>query len=159
MGENLRLRGKRVLVVEDEFFIADDLARDFAAMGAEIVGPVGTVEQAMRVLHDELCIDGAVLDIKLGATMAYPVADELLARNVPVVFATGYDADVVPRRFIGVPRCLKPTRSEQVAAALFRTFDGTSPGARPKRRPRPRRTMASRVLARRRRIAASKFTR
>jgi CheY-like chemotaxis protein len=152
MGEDLRLRGRRVLVVEDEFFIADDLARDFAAMGAEIVGPVGTIDQAMRLLHDELCIDGAVVDIKLGAMMAFPIADELLARNVPVVFATGYDADVLPRRFVGVPRYLKPTRSEQVAAALAKALDRTPSGTRPKRRP-PRRPMAASVLTRRRRIA------
>ena len=160
MGDDLRLSGKRVLVVEDEFFIADELARDFAAMGAEIIGPVGTVERAMRLLHDELCIDGAVLDIKLGAAMAYPVADELLARNVPVVFATGYDADVLPRRFVDVPRCVKPAGSEQVATALLTTLDRTPPGAGPKRRPRlPRRMFAARVMARRRRIARSKFAR
>ena len=158
MGKDLRLRGRRVLVVEDEFFIADELARDLAAMGAEIVGPAGTVEQAMRLLNDDCCIDGAVLDIKLGAMMAYPVADELLARNVPVVFATGFDADILPRRFIGVPRYLKPTRSEQVAAALLETSDGPPKPARPTRRPRPR-TMAPSVLARRRRTFSSKFTR
>lgn len=150
MGGDLRLRGKRVLVVEDEFFIADDLARDFAAMGAEIVGPAATLEQARQLL-DERPIDMAVLDIKLRDAVSYPVADELVARRVPVVFATGFDADVIPARFAGVPRCVKPASSGTVAALLATTFDRPS-GSRPKRWPRPR-FMDRRAWPQRQRIA------
>ena len=123
MAEDTLVRGKRLLVVEDEFFIADGLARDFAAMGADIVGPVPTLEQAMDLLDREPCIDGAVLDIQLRNAASYDIADELLRRGVPVVFVTGYDAAVIPTRYVDVIRCVKPVSSEKVAQALTRTFD------------------------------------
>ena len=129
MGEDRRLHGERVLVVEDEFFIADDLARDLTAQGAEIVGPVGTAQQAMRLLDGGRRIDGAVLDIKLRDEMIYPIADELRRRRVPVVFATGYDAAIIPARFADVPCCQKPVDGEKVVQALARALD--RPGAVP----------------------------
>ena len=51
--------------------------------------------------------------------MAFPVADALMARGVPFIFATGYDAQIIPLRFMHVKRCEKPMASEQICAALF----------------------------------------
>jgi len=129
MGENKRLHRKRVLVAEVEFFIADDLAHDLTAQGAEIVGPVGAVEQVLRLLNGERRIDGAVLDIKLREAMLHPIANELLRRNVPFVFATGYDAATIPARFAGVPRCQKPIDGEKLAEAAALALDRPPPGA------------------------------
>lgn len=47
------------------------------------------------------------------------MADALRARGVPFLFATGYDASVIPARYAGVRRCEKPVEPSQIARALF----------------------------------------
>jgi CheY-like chemotaxis protein len=59
------LAGRRILVVEDEYFLADDIHHALAQLGAEVVGPVPTLRGALEVLADESRIDAAVLDINL----------------------------------------------------------------------------------------------
>jgi len=113
-----QLAHKRVLVVEDDFLVAMDIVRALERAGAEVIGPAPAVDAALNAL-DQTAPDGAILDINLGGEMAFPVADALLARGVPFVFATGYDAQVIPSRFIHVKRCEKPMASEQICAALF----------------------------------------
>lgn len=113
------LAGRRILLVEDEYFIADDLVRAFEADGATLVGPVSSIDDALDLIGGTDRVDGAVLDINLRGEMAYPVADALSARGVPFVFATGYDAAAIPPRYAHVPRCEKPVEAARIAAALF----------------------------------------
>src|SRR5262249_477527 len=82
-----------VLVVEDDYLVAMDIVRALERAGAEVIGPAPAVEAALDAL-EQTAPDGAILDINLGGEMAFPVADALLARGVPFVFATGYDAQV-----------------------------------------------------------------
>ncbi|WP_336490592.1 response regulator [Methylobacterium nigriterrae] len=119
MSATTPLAGCRVLVVEDEYFIADDLRRQFAACGAEVLGPVPRVEEALALIAKTPKIDGAVLDINLQDEMVYPVAEALQARGVPFIFATGYDKTMIPARYAGVRHCEKPLELAQVATALF----------------------------------------
>ena len=118
MGPKL-LTGRRVLLVEDDYFIAEELRRDFAKTGAEILGPVGRLDEALALIDKTAHIDGAVLDIKLHDEMVYPVADALLERRVPFVFTTGYEKTVIPAPYANVRRCEKPFTPEIVAKALF----------------------------------------
>lgn len=111
--------GCRLLLVEDEYFIAEATARSLRADGVEVVGPAGDIEDALRVLNGAGPLDGAVLDLNLHGEMAYPIADALLERGVPFVFATGYDGAVIPARYAGVTRCEKPVNAAQIIAALF----------------------------------------
>ena len=60
-----------------------------------------------------------MLDVNLRGEMAFPVDDALIERGVPFVFATGYSADALPRRYASVPRCDKPVEPDALAAALF----------------------------------------
>ena len=113
------LAGSRVLLVEDEYFIADDLIRAFESNGAQIVGPVATVDDALELIEKTDRLDGAVLDVNLHGEMAYPVADVLLARGVRFVFATGYDRASVPERYAHICRCEKPIDAGKVVHALF----------------------------------------
>lgn len=113
-----KLKGRHILVVEDEYFIADDLRRAFAACGAEVVGPVGTLDEAIAVLDKGERVDAAVLDINLRGKRAYPIADRLLEAQVPFIFLTGYDADVIPPQYAKVIRCEKPVAMHKVVAAL-----------------------------------------
>jgi DNA-binding response OmpR family regulator len=112
------LARKRILVVEDDYLVAMDIVRALERAGAEVVGPAPAVEAALNAL-EQTVLDGAILDINLGGEMAFPVADALMARGVPFIFATGYDAQVIPLRFMHVKRCEKPMASEQICAALF----------------------------------------
>ncbi|GBU16495.1 MULTISPECIES: response regulator [Methylobacterium] len=113
------LTGRRILVVEDEYFIADEMRSDFESAGAQVLGPAASVEEALHLLELSPEIDAAVLDINLRGEMAYPVAQALQVRGIPFVFATGYDAQHVPAPFSGVPHCEKPVEPFKVARALF----------------------------------------
>ena len=112
--------GRRLLVVEDDFFIAEDLARSFRAGGAEVIGPVARVDAALDLLGKAAPLDGAVVDINLQGEMAFPIADALLARGVSLVFTTGYDQANIPDRYHSVPCCEKPVDIVKIARKLFR---------------------------------------
>lgn len=117
--KDLLLRGSRLLIVEDEFLIAADLADVLRDEGAEILGMAGSVEEAQAVIEAEGDrLDGAVLDVNLGRDRVYPVADALMARKVPFVFATGYDVAVIPEAYAEVPRFEKPVRAAAVVRFL-----------------------------------------
>jgi len=114
------LGGRHILVVEDEYLLAADLAQTLEELGAVVVGPAATVERALALVEAEDRLDGAVLDLNLGGERAYPVADALVARGVPFVFVTGYDDGVVPAAHVQAPRCEKPFDP----AVLARTLSG-----------------------------------
>jgi CheY-like chemotaxis protein len=111
--------GFTVLLVEDDYFLADDMSRDLTARGARVIGPVADVQGALDLIGRTDHIDAAILDLNLHGAMAFPVADVLLTRNVPFVFATGYDQSAIPAIYEHVPRCEKPITVERIAAALF----------------------------------------
>ncbi|WP_024508551.1 response regulator [Bradyrhizobium sp. ARR65] len=102
------LIGRRVLVIEDEYFIADDITRELASLGAEVIGPLGEIEEAQRVLSACTVIDAALLDINIRSSMIFPLARELKARNVPFVFTTGYEKASLSPEFQDVPVFEKP---------------------------------------------------
>ncbi|MFH6782777.1 MULTISPECIES: response regulator [Methylobacterium] len=109
----------RVLLVEDEYFLAQELTEVFQGRGAEVVGPVPSVEEALALIAASAHLDGAVLDINLQGEMAYAVADALAARGVPFVFATGYDRTAIPARYARARFFGKPLVVGQVAEALL----------------------------------------
>lgn len=112
------LGGCRILIVEDEYLLADDLREALLDVGADVIGPVGSVEEAMVLTRSTIPVHAAVLDINLRGEMIFPVADELMAHGVPFIFATGYDSWALPDRFDAVPRLDKPLKGDQVAALL-----------------------------------------
>jgi CheY-like chemotaxis protein len=118
MPEKL-LRGRRVLVVEDDYFLADDMRAEFERAGAEVLGPVGRVKDALDLLATCERLDGAILDINLSGETVYDVADALEARSIPFVFATGYDPEIIPPQYASVMRYEKPVEPMKVGKALF----------------------------------------
>lgn len=111
------MAGRRVLVVEDEFYLADDLRRALADRGADVLGPVATVARARAIVAEEQ-LDFAVLDVNLRGETIFALATDLRARDVPFVFATGYDARTLPAAFADVPRWEKPFALDQCIDAL-----------------------------------------
>ena len=112
-------RGRRLLVVEDDYFIVEDLLRELEQAGTEVVGPVPNLQQAMKVLGSTQNLDGAILDINLQGEMAFPLADALQSRNIPFVFLTGYEQTMIPTRFASVRHFEKPVNLTVLAGALF----------------------------------------
>jgi DNA-binding NtrC family response regulator len=113
----MTLARKRVLIVEDEFIIAMNIALEVATRGGVVVGPLGTVDGALKAIKNA-DVDGAILDINLRGTSAFPVADALANRYIPFVFATGDRAVDVPARHSDVPRFEKPTSPDGICSAL-----------------------------------------
>lgn len=112
------LQGRRIAVVEDDFFLASELCLVLEDAGATIVGPVATVPAALDLLAAEPLVEGAMLDVNLRGQMVFPVADMLVRQNVPFVFTTGYDGSVLAPRFGGVPRLEKPIDPRDAVRAI-----------------------------------------
>lgn len=112
------LQGRKVLVVEDEYFIADDVQRVLEAAGAIVVGPTASCDEGLQLIEADPP-DLAILDINLRGIMAYDVADRLAARGIPFVFATGYATESLPDKFHGVPSVTKPYDPGVLVATLI----------------------------------------
>ncbi|SFQ07988.1 hypothetical protein SAMN03159463_05586 [Mesorhizobium sp. NFR06] len=110
------LRGLYLLIAEDEWLLANDLAAYFADMGAMILGPAATVEQAGRLAK---AAEAAILDIDLRGRHIFPVADELVRRNVPFVFFSGYGEIAIPEHLRFVSSLSKSSTRAAVTSALF----------------------------------------
>jgi PAS domain S-box-containing protein len=109
------LRDQRVLVVEDEAVVAMELARVLTAAGAKVVGPAGTIEEALALL-DGQPIDRALLDVNLGGRLITPVAAALTRRRIPFVYLTGYQEPDVDDG----PILRKPVATSALLGALAR---------------------------------------
>ncbi len=116
---SLSLRQRRILIVEDEYFISEEMVRDFEAEGAQVVGPFPSVEDGLEVVARNEPIDGAVLDINLRGEMVFPLADKLRERGIPFVFCTGYERWTIPANYQNVRLCEKPVSTEAIGQALF----------------------------------------
>ncbi|SRR5579883_315033 len=113
---------RRILIVEDEYWLAQALLDEFEAIGAAVLGPVPSVERALGLIEREAAIDGAVLDLNLGGVMAYPVADALLQRQVPFIFTTGYENAAIRAKYPAVTSFEKPFAFSTLAEALARAL-------------------------------------
>ncbi|WP_431281466.1 response regulator [Humitalea sp. 24SJ18S-53] len=112
------LRGRRVLVVEDEALVAMLVEDALIDAGAEVIGPVRSVNEALASLVRDRP-DAAVLDLNLDGVSSSPVADALAAAGVPFVVATGYGVDGMPPGHAGVPVLAKPYDPSALTAALM----------------------------------------
>jgi DNA-binding response OmpR family regulator len=81
--------GKTILLVEDEPMIAFALEDMVIDLGYEVVGPAFRLSEALA-LAAEARFDAAILDVNLNDEPSYPVADLLVTRGIPFLFATGY---------------------------------------------------------------------
>jgi len=111
------LINRHVLIVEDEYLIADDIAQVLKQAGAAVVGPAPTLETALALLASER-IDIAVLDIELHGKLVFSVADFLRVRAIPFIFATGYSQAFLPAEYRGVATWEKPFNVYALALAL-----------------------------------------
>lgn len=111
------LTGCRVLVVEDETLIAVLIEEALQELGCVVVGPVGRLDDALRLAGDE-ALDAAILDVTIRGGYVYPVAERLIGRNVPFVFASGYGDWALPETLRDRPRLTKPFSQRDLEAQV-----------------------------------------
>ena len=91
--------------------------------GYSVMGPVPSVEDALEILNGNEAPDAAILDVNLRDVMVYPVADALVARGIPFIFATGCNLGSLPKRYARA-RCLgKPVETSAVIQEVEHLFD------------------------------------
>lgn len=112
------LAGRRVLIVEDRYVLANDIAKAVDRLGGEVVGPSATVAAA-EVLLASSRVDIGLLDVNLGGELVFPIAEALAERDVPFIFLTGYDAAGLPGPWRDRPRLEKPIDARTLGQALI----------------------------------------
>src|ERR1700761_5285102 len=89
------LIGRKILLVEDDFFEARDLQQALQHAGARVIGPCGNTAAALRAIadHDLSC---AILDIQLGGERRFNIATALEDKGIPFLFLTGMNRAAIP---------------------------------------------------------------
>ncbi len=118
----LSIAGRRILLVEDEYFVALLAKEALLEAGATVVGPVANCRNALEALRTT-AIDAALLDVNLNGERSDPVAAELRDRKIPFLVVTGYGMNAATEALGG--RILdKPFRPEALIRALRETLAG-----------------------------------
>ena len=122
--KSLPLSGLRILVVEDEYMVAQLLTLMLEDLGCVVIGPFPDADSGVAGVRNNI-IDGAVLDANLGGGMtSAPVAAALQAASLPFVVATGYGSLTLSDEALDrAPRVTKPfieAKLEATAMAAFR---------------------------------------
>jgi DNA-binding NarL/FixJ family response regulator len=102
------IRGRRILIAEDEAMIALDLESVLEDLGCEIIGPVANVEDLVQQFEAHHP-DGALLDINLRGKQVFAVLPQLIGQGLRVIITSGYDdIALIPQDFRALPRISKP---------------------------------------------------
>ena len=112
------LNGARILIVEDNFVVANGLRYLLESYHGSVTAIVPTLEQAFAALSAQP-VDVAVLDINLKGTSVVPLAEHLRAHGTPFVFLSGYGDDgMLPEHLRTYPRFAKPVDAEPLVRTL-----------------------------------------
>ena len=114
---------KRVLVVEDELMIRMLLEDMLGELGYTIAAEAARVEEALEAAKSA-DFDLAILDVNLDGHPISPVADALVARGTPFVFATGYGERGLPEPYRDRPTLKKPFQMEGLKEMLLSALNG-----------------------------------
>lgn len=117
MTDTPTLQGSTVLVVEDDFYLADDARDALERAGAHVLGPAADIGEALQLLRDAVP-DCAVTDVNLGGQPSFDLARMMIDRGIPMLFATGYDAAAIPSEFAAIPRLQKPLDLRKLVATV-----------------------------------------
>jgi DNA-binding response OmpR family regulator len=113
----------RILLVEDELLIADLVETFVEDAGCEVVGPYGTVCEALEACQ-HVKADAAIVDLVLHGEFAYPVAEMLAKRGIPFGFASGREAAATSSEWLDRPYMGKPFFQEDVDRLLSLLLHG-----------------------------------
>jgi PAS domain S-box-containing protein len=111
------LRGKSVLIVEDEPLVAMDMQSTLRAAGCTVIGPAGTVREARKLIGEHDC-DAALVDVNLRGETIDKLLPALRRNDIPYGFVTGYGAKVLSQTFEETVTLTKPFSGEQLLAVV-----------------------------------------
>jgi AmiR/NasT family two-component response regulator len=120
-------RKLRVMIVEDEFIIADEIAMIVEGAGHSVIGPVASVEDASALLVSDRP-DFAIIDANLRGQSSSPLARSLAGMEIPFCVCTGYRIDDLKPTFGDVAVIQKPVRDKALLTALNAAIAGIEPG-------------------------------
>jgi len=117
----LRLKGKRILVIEDEPLVTMDMESSLTAAGCEVIGPAGTLEDA-KLLVEDANYDAALVDANLAGYPVDELATALTQKNCPFAFVTGYGREALPSGFREAVILGKPFSQDQLLTIVEMLF-------------------------------------
>ena len=120
VSEDARLKGRRILVVEDSPVVGPFTAELLADLGCEVVGPAPNMAAARELTESDEPIDAAMMDVHIRGDVVFALCEVLAARGVPFVLTSGYADWQMPDKWDDRPRLQKPYTLEQVEDALAR---------------------------------------
>jgi CheY-like chemotaxis protein len=119
MSGDDRLKGRRILVVEDSPVVAPFTAELLAELGCEVVGPAPNMAAARELLEGDEKIDAAMMDVHIRGERVFPLCEAVAAKGVPFVLTSGYADWQMPDKWQDRPRLSKPYTIDQVEEALL----------------------------------------
>jgi DNA-binding NtrC family response regulator len=112
------LSDKPVLIVEDNVYLALDLANAVEGLNGRVVGPAGTIAEALSLVESQT-IAAAVLGFEFPDSDVIPLARALIDKHVPfVVHADNYIPSSLSVLRPGIPVLIKPIQPQDVVAIL-----------------------------------------
>jgi DNA-binding response OmpR family regulator len=111
------LSGCRIVILEDDYYQAQDCKLILEEAGAGVIGISGTLPD-LETLLAQGAIDAVLVDINLGHGMSFKFVRELQDRQIPFVLLTGYDAAILPEDLAGSPYISKPAAAGRIVSAL-----------------------------------------
>src|SRR5262249_26467741 len=120
---------RRVLIIEDEFIIADEIATIVSDAGYDVIGPVASIGGAEAAIDDADPPHFAIVDANLRGVPSAPVARRLRAMGIPFCVCTGYRFDDLKPTFGDVALLQKPIDGRTLVAIMRTALGGTAPTA------------------------------
>src|SRR3954468_20456062 len=123
LSEDARLKGTRIVLVEDSPVVGPFTAELLADLGCEVVGPAPNMAAARELAESDEPIDAAMMDVHIRGERVFPLCEVLAARGVPFVLTSGYADWQMPDKWEECPRLQKPYTIGQVEDALVKLID------------------------------------
>jgi len=123
VGGESRLKGRRILVVEDSPVVGPFTAELLNDLGCEVVGPAPNMAVARELIEGDEAIDAAMMDVHIRGERVFPLCEILASKGVPFLLTSGYAGWEMPDQLEDRPRLMKPYTIDQVEAALTKLID------------------------------------
>ncbi|AUW57343.1 response regulator [Sphingobium sp. SCG-1] len=116
-GSTMPDSGARILILEDDVFLADDMRRSLEDAGYEVLGPFD--EQSSELSHAfDREPHAAILDMKLRGDGTSAIVDRLQSLDIPIIVPAGYAHAEVRSRISDLSLVEKPYSMSKIVAAV-----------------------------------------
>lgn len=120
--------GSKILVVEDNYLLAEVVCDFVIDCGMQPVGPASGLETGL-VYARQASIDGAILDVNLDDRFCFPICAVLTERKIPFAFLTGYSQlSIVPQAYRSAPLVAKPFDPDELRGVIEGMLSGRPDG-------------------------------